>query len=258
VRCSIFFLAATGVVATQAVAARPHYIDARLVTESDAPRRGGSVLIGLQMRPKPGWHGYWSNPGESGLAPVVKWTAPRGVHFGPLQHPAPTLMRVMGMTSYVHAGPHVLLTRVAIDRKLRAGTVLPIVADVTWAACSDRLCVPEKARLSLRLRVGNGSPSAEAVLIRRARAHLPKNAPPGVFAVRAGEIRLTLPPTLRLKPARTRFFPDENGYWDASRSRVLSSKPLTIAGPAKGNPPRRISGIVSDGSLAYRISFVRK
>ena len=256
-RCTLVFAALAGA-ATQAGAARPYYVDATLIAESAVPRAGGSVLIGLQMTPKPGWHGYWSNPGESGLAPEVKWTAPRGVHFGALQHPAPTLMRVMGMTSYVHDGPHVLLTRMSVDPNLRAGTVLPIVADVTWAACSDRLCIPQKARLSLRLRVGNGSPSPEAPLIRRAQAHLPKPARAGVFTARAGQIVLKLPASLRLQPGRTRFFPDDNGYWDASRSRVTAARFLTIVSPSSGKVPRRISGVVSDGSSAYRISFERR
>jgi DsbC/DsbD-like thiol-disulfide interchange protein len=257
VRCGIVFAALAGA-AAQAQAARPHYIAANLIADSVVPRAGGTVLVGLEMTPRPGWHGYWSNPGESGLAPVVKWSAPRGIEFGPLQHPAPTLMRVMGMTSYVHAGPHVLLTRVTLDRSLPAGTVVPIVADVTWAACSDRLCVPEKARLSLRLRVGNGSASPQAAAIRRALAKLPKTARSGTFFVRGGQITLKLPASGRLQPARTRFFPDANGYWDASRSRVVSGNPLTIAGPALGKPPGRITGVVSDGGSAYRIGFERR
>ncbi|HJP68820.1 MAG TPA: protein-disulfide reductase DsbD domain-containing protein, partial [Sphingomicrobium sp.] len=66
----------------------PQHIDVRLITESNTPRPGHGIFLGLQMTPQPGWHGYWSNPGEAGLAPAVKWTAPSGVHFGPLQHPA--------------------------------------------------------------------------------------------------------------------------------------------------------------------------
>ncbi|HVI05634.1 MAG TPA: protein-disulfide reductase DsbD domain-containing protein, partial [Sphingomicrobium sp.] len=77
--------------------ARPTYIKVQLLAQSAAPQPGHDMLIGLSMIPKPGWHGYWSNPGESGLAPVVRWSAPSGVHFGPLRHPAPTVMQVMGL-----------------------------------------------------------------------------------------------------------------------------------------------------------------
>jgi DsbC/DsbD-like thiol-disulfide interchange protein len=210
------------------------------------------------MSPQPGWHGYWSNPGESGLAPVVKWTAPPGIRFGPLQHPAPSLLRVMGLASYVHAGPHVLLVRMTVDPNLPVGTVLPVIADVSWAACSDKLCVPQKARLSLQMKVGGGSPSADAALLRRALAAEPKKSLPGTFGVRDGRLTLDLPASARVRPESARFFPDENGYWNPLQARVVSRSPLRIASPAKGKPPKRISGVVSDGSSAYRLSFVRK
>lgn len=241
-----------------AATAQPHFIDAKLVTESNAPKAGQSILLGLQMNPRPGWHGYWSNPGESGLAPVVKWTAPPGAHFGPLQHPAPTLLRVMGMTSYVHAGPHLLLARMSLDRNLPVGQILPITADVTWAACSDKLCVPEKARLSLRMTVGNGFPSAAARMLRSALSNEPQRLGPGSFSRRGSQVVLRLPRSARLQPSRTRFFPDENGYWNPLRARLVSAHPLTLLSPAAGTPPKVITGVVSDGSSAYRVRFVQK
>ena len=37
---------------------------------------------------------------------MIKWEATPGLRFGPLLHPAPTLLKVAGITSYVHAGEH--------------------------------------------------------------------------------------------------------------------------------------------------------
>lgn len=253
---AISALASVSPIATPA--ARPHFIVAKLLTASDQPKAGETILVGLEMIPRPGWHGYWSNPGESGLAPVVKWTAPAGVHFGPLEHPAPTLLRVMGMTSYVHAGPHILLARMTLDRNLRAGTVLPITADATWAACSDRLCVPEKARLSLRLTVGNGSPSPQAAQLRTAFAREPRQLKRGSFSARGGRIVLRLPPSAHLQAGRARFFPDRNGYWDPVEARTIPGTPLTLVSPARGKVPKVIAGVVSDGASAYRLSFVAR
>lgn len=239
-------------------AARPHFIDAKLLAATDRPKSGQTILVGLEMTPRPGWHGYWSNPGESGLAPVVKWTAPSGLRFGPLEHPAPTLLRVLGMTSYVHAGPHILLARMTLDRNLRAGTVLPITADATWAACSDKLCVPEKARLSLRLKVGNGAPSPQAAQLKAALAREPWPLKPGSFSARGGRIVLRLPASAHLQPGRAHFFPDRNGYWDPIEARAISGKPLTLVSPARGKVPKLITGVVSDGSSAYRLSFAAR
>ncbi len=253
--CALVLGALTSTFASPVGPARAHFIDVKLVAASTAPKAGQTVLVGFEMVPKHGWHGYWSNPGESGLAPVVKWTAPRGVHFGPLEHPAPTLMSVMGITSYVHAGPHVLLVRMRVDRNLAKGTVLPVIADVAWAACSDKLCVPEKARLSLRMSVGDGSTSAQAEALRRALAHMPQHVKPGSFSARDRQIILRLPQPARLRPKLTRFFPDKNGYWDPLKARVVAGSPLTLVSPTGSEIPKVITGVVSDGSSAYRLGF---
>lgn len=135
----VSFLAAT----VPAVAADPaRYMTVGLITESNVPRPGSTILIGIQFAPRPGWHGYWSNPGDSGIAPQVHWSAPKGVAFGPLMHPAPVLLTADGVSSYVHEGEHTLLSRVAIPSAFAPGTVITIVADLSWAACTATQCVP--------------------------------------------------------------------------------------------------------------------
>jgi len=246
------------ILAAPASAARPQVMDVQLIAQTTAPKPGETILVGLRMTPRAGWHGYWSNPGPGGLAPKIDWTAPRGVHFGPLQHPAPTLMQMMGMASYVHAGPHVLIARMKIGAGLKVGTALPVVADVTWAACSDRLCVPGKARLSLLFKVGGGEPSADAPVLRRALAGEPKRCADGSFIVRGREIVLRLPGGARFHGRAARFFPDSNGYWNPLRQRVLRGRQLAISSPAIGPVPKRITGVVSDGSAACRLVFDRQ
>ena len=233
-------------------------IDVKLIAESSAPRPGDTQFVGLQMTPQPDWHSYWSNPGKAGLAPAVTWTAPPGVHFGPLQHPAPTLLKVQGLTSFVHAGPHVLISRMTLDRDLQPGIVLPITAKVRWAACSDKLCVPERATLTLQMTVGGGAPSADAPTIRRAVAAEPRVVGNGAFEVKDGKLILQLPARAKLDARRVRLFPDDNGFFDAAQARVISAFPLRIESPATVRVPARISGVVSDGSTAFRVSFQRR
>ena len=233
----------------------PPHIDVKLIAESIAPRAGHTQFVGFQMTPQPGWHGYWSNPGEVGLAPAVKWTAPEGVRFGPLQHPAPTLLEVQGMTSFVHAGPHVLISRMTLDRDLQPGTALPITAKISWAACSDKLCVSERATLTVQMTIGAGASSADAVTLHRALAAEPKAASAGSFQTNNGKLILQLPRGAELDARHARFFPDENGVFDTADARVISALPLRIEGPVRGPVPARISGVVSGGSAAFRLSF---
>ena len=89
--------------------AAPKYINASLAAETVEPEPGSTVRLAIRMVPKKGWHGYWINPGESGLPVDVSWEAPEDVKFGELRHSAPTLLEVQGIASYVHEGTFTLL-----------------------------------------------------------------------------------------------------------------------------------------------------
>ena len=141
--------------------ATPH-IDATLITETREPAAGPrSSSLAFRMNPERGWHGYWINPGDSGLPATVDWEAPAGVRFTKLQHPAPKLLSILGIASYVHEGPFSLVASVTIPEGLPKGTPLPIKAKLSWLACSDSLCVPESASLTTTLLVGAGTPEAD-------------------------------------------------------------------------------------------------
>ncbi|MEO7634294.1 MAG: protein-disulfide reductase DsbD domain-containing protein, partial [Sphingomicrobium sp.] len=192
------------------------YIRAELIAESAVPRPGSSMVIGIRMIPRSGWHGYWSNPGESGFAPSVRWTAPTGVTVGPLLHPAPSLLKVGGLTSFVHEGPHILLARVSIPRSAARGTNLPLSATVTWAACTATQCVPLRTTLKLDLIAGSGTPGTSAAALRAAVRKLPRPAPQGRMTVAGDRVRLQLPPLLHIDPRQTRFFPETGVFAGAS------------------------------------------
>lgn len=253
-------LAASALIAGPASAAADpaKYIRAELIAETIAPGPGSGSLIGIRMTPRSGWHGYWSNAGDSGFAPSVRWTAPKGVTFGPLLHPAPSLLTVSGLTSFVHDGPHVLVARVTVPRSVQPGTKLPISAAVRWAACTATQCVPLRATLKLALTVGDGAPGNDARELRAAVRKLPRAAPVGRMIVGDKFLRLKLPRSLRLDPRRTRFFPDTNGALDVAATRsAQSGGAIVLSAPRRGAVPRTLSGVVGDGRSAYRLTFVR-
>ncbi|WP_114228601.1 MULTISPECIES: protein-disulfide reductase DsbD family protein [Sphingomonas] len=234
-----------------AAMAREQHIAVSLLTSSDEPQAGGTITFGLRFQPQPGWHGYWTNPGDSGLAPQVVWSASGGLRFGPLRHPAPTILHVAGITSFVHAGSHVLLTSVHVPTSLGTGSSVPASAAISWLACSETLCVPEHATLTVVLTVGTGTPGADATLIRQAQADLPKVVPtPIPFERRGRTLRMPLPAGLHLQGDRTRFFPDRNGYFDASTARVEDG---VLHASLSGSLPAAITGVLADGRQAYRV-----
>ena len=232
------------------------YMTAELIAASPTPAPGSSILIGIRMTPRPGWHGYWSNPGDSGIAPTVRWSAPKGVTFGPLLHPAPTLLTADRMSSFVHEGRHVLLSRLTIARSIAPGTAIPITAALSWAACTATQCVPLHATLSLQLTAGDGANGPDWQELDAAAAKLPRQAPGGSFVVEGRSLRLLVPASLKLDPSTTHFFADEAGVFHTAVARAEGiGGAVRITAPAPEKMRRSISGVLSDGRNAYRLSF---
>lgn len=130
-------------------------IEPELVAEGPATP-GGEVELAIHMQPKPGWHGYWLNPGDAGLPMDVQWQLPTGFAAGPLRYPVPTQLRVAGIMNYVFERDYAVLVRLKVPTDAR-GTV-PIRADAHWLACTDKICVPEQGKLALDLPTGSGTP----------------------------------------------------------------------------------------------------
>jgi DsbC/DsbD-like thiol-disulfide interchange protein len=131
-------------------------INPELVAEGPAPA-GGEVELAILMHTKPGWHGYWLNPGDAGLPMKVEWELPAGWSAATLRYPVPTRLTIAGLMNYVFERDYAVLVRVKVPGGA-AGSV-PIRAKANWLACTDRICVPESGELSLDLPVGTGTPN---------------------------------------------------------------------------------------------------
>jgi len=139
-----------------APAAASLHIRPALVAESLDPRPGGAVDVAIVLTPEPGWHGYWINPGDAGLPMDVQWTLPDGASMASLRYPPPQKLLIAGLMNHVFEGPYALLTRLSLPAGLAPGAPLTVRAKLRWLACTDRICVPEQADVSLDLTGGNG------------------------------------------------------------------------------------------------------
>ena len=226
-----------------------HY-RAVLVPETRAPAPGRAVTMALHIVLKPGWHIYWSNPGDTGYAPAVSWTMPPGFATGPVAHPAPTRLELGGLVSYVHDGDTVLLQDLRLPGGLAAGTALPLTAHLDLLVCSESACLPDPVDLGITLTSGAGAPDAStAALFAKARAALPKSLGAGAeFAVTPHGLDLFVP---GVSPGRLALFVDQPGA--AKLAATVTAK--AVAGGSQitvprgdGDVPAILSGvIVSDG-----------
>jgi DsbC/DsbD-like thiol-disulfide interchange protein/cytochrome c biogenesis protein CcdA len=174
--------------------AAPTHITAELVVEAPtAP--GETVTLALHMRPAPGWHGYWSNPGDAGFGMTLKWRTTYGHAPGEPQYPVPQTLVIAGLMNHVFEHDYAVLVPFRLSRDARPGSVVPISVEADWLACTDKICVPEHAVLQTSLTVAApGSTAQPSAQFDQWRMRLP--APLGApvkFALDGGRIRLAIP-----------------------------------------------------------------
>src|SRR4051812_25492822 len=80
-----------GLIARPLLAAEPAegLVAATLLCDRASIERGKPFDVGVLFKIKPGWHVYWKNPGDSGIATSVDFKLPDGFTVGELQFPVP-------------------------------------------------------------------------------------------------------------------------------------------------------------------------
>jgi len=150
-----------------------------LVSDAPAIAPGHEFNVGLHFKMDAGWHIYWVNPGDSGEAPHVTWQLPSGFSAGEIEWPAPRKMTSSTIVNYVYDGNVLLMTPMRAGSDVSTSPADKLEAAVRFLICSDKMCVPGKAQLSLVLPVkAQVTPDASAVaLFSEAQARLPRPAP---------------------------------------------------------------------------------
>jgi thiol:disulfide interchange protein DsbD len=152
---------------------------ASLVANVKAVKPGETFRVGVLVELAPGWHVYWKNPGESGIATTVAWKGP----VAPVEYPAPERLDLDGgIVSYGYEGKVLLLATATAPADAAPATTLTIGASVSWFVCK-KLCVPGSAELTLDLPIGAASTPANEGLFSEWEARLPAASSPDVLGV---------------------------------------------------------------------------
>ena len=169
-------------------AAKPATTAKLLLSHSEA-KPGTTVTAGLELTMDDGWHTYWINPGEAGIATSVEWTLPKGVSAGPIQWPTPDKFTALGSIGYGYHGKTILLVPLVIAADAAPGQAT-ISGKVSWLECKV-LCVPRDQSVSATLTIaGSDALSADAAKLDAVRETLPKtDAELTVKAVWDGEAK---------------------------------------------------------------------
>jgi DsbC/DsbD-like thiol-disulfide interchange protein/cytochrome c biogenesis protein CcdA len=221
-------------------------IEPQLVAEGPAPP-GGTVELAIHMRPAPGWHGYWVNPGDAGLPMNVQWQLPKGFSVDALRYPVPTRLEIANLMNYVFEQDYAVLADLHVP--VDAHGTIPIRADAHWLACTDKVCVPEQGELSLDLPVGTGTPNrAQFDAWRQA---LPQPIPTlGHFETAGNKLRIAIPLPASVKTDQPYLFPLTDGPvdYDAKQDFRRSGDLLIAELQRKADAPRQFSGVIALGN----------
>ncbi len=235
-------------------------IAASLVPESRIVAPGQTVTLALVMRPNKGWHGYWKNPGDSGMETSIAWQLPEGVTAGPIQYPVPDRLIIAGLMNYVYEGDYAQLIDVAVPSGIAPGTPLPISGRVDYLACTDEICVPESATIAVELEAG--TPGARDPAFDRYRQALPKPLGSEARFEQAGEkFRLAVPIPASMELGEAYFFPLTDGALAyAAPQQVSRAGDLLIvetgAGAAAGTVGP-VEGVLKVGEQGLALRAVR-
>ena len=232
-----------------------------LISEYDAIVPGQSFDLAVRFDLEEGWHIYWENPGDSGLATVVDWALPENIVAGEIQWPAPKRIFLGDLVNYGYEEGAVFIVTMQAPKDLKLGSELAITADLFWLICKET-CLPEEATLDLVLPVaGKAEPSAEATAFVEARNRQARATQPWVTTAYLEQEALVVVIEGEALPADFYLYLDKEGLVDPSAkqersSPLLNRTELRLTPDASffENQPLAISGVLQSGTDSWEFN----
>jgi DsbC/DsbD-like thiol-disulfide interchange protein/cytochrome c biogenesis protein CcdA len=238
--------------------ARSNHIAAELIPEGPAIP-GETVTLAIRFTPEPGWHGYWSNPGDAGYGMELDWSLPEGWSAGEPQYPVPERLLIAGLMNHVYEADYAVLVPLSVPPGSPSGPIMPIEVDAEWLACTDKVCVPEGATLTLRL-------ATSGTTIRDPRFDEWRSAIPALLADRADfeliadRLRLAIPLPASLELTDPHVFIEQPQLIDyaAPQSFFRDGDTLIVEIQRKGiaEGPESIGGILKIDDSGQGVRFL--
>ena len=222
-------------------------IEPELVAEG-AAAPGGEVELAILMKTKPGWHGYWLNPGDAGLPMDVEWPLPPGYSVGPLRYPVPTRLTVAGIMNYVYEDDYAVLTRLKVPAGA-SGHRADLRPRRRWLACTDKICVPEQGEFSLQLAGRQLQPEATAQFDEWKRALPRPLVTPARFEIAGNRLRVAIPLPAASTVEEPYLFPAADGPVDYAGKQIFRrpGDQLIAELPRRTGEPGEFAGVLAFG-----------
>jgi thiol:disulfide interchange protein DsbD len=230
---------------------------ATLVSEHSAITPGQPLHVGVLLEPREGWHTYWENPGDAGMASDLAWALPQGFTASKIDWPAPHRVMEGPLVTFSYTGNIFLPATINVPATLDSNSNHTLRVLATWLVCKD-ICIPESAQVEITLPVANGpvtpTPAAPLFIQHRANAVTPL-ATTASYSTRNTEIDLfiTLSALGSNSIRSATFFPRESDIinYTAPSSFKLDGESLNITMGLKDKAPtKELSGILTITALS--------
>ena len=247
----IFFVLSASGCGDPSVSKGPH-IEVKLIADQQTLTPGSYFRLGVHFKPEPGWHIYWKNPGDSGLAPRFAWESSGGVAVNHPLWPYPQKIAVGPLVNYGY--DEVLIpfpaTFSAPPPRAKSTTV---TLSLQYLVCKDE-CLPGEAQLALTIPISKNAsaPSEYERLFALAERNLPTTLERVSIAVEEQQDQIIvalIPLEPRFFPGAITFFPQDPGVISNSAPQEVSldSGALRIAlkrAPNRRDSVRRLRGVL--------------
>lgn len=237
------------------------HLTVSLLSEDDAVQPGKPLTVGIRLQMQAGWHTYWRNPGDSGLATRARWTLPAGFEAGEIQWPRPMRFKFGPVQSFGYETDVLLPVEIRVPASVSPPEAR-LAVHVDWLECQEA-CLPGKADLSLALPVrAKARPGPQAALVAAARAQLPATDPTWHFAAApAGDaIVLTVRPPRGATVDEPWFYPLAPHLLDHAQpqpvTRSAAGYRVRLPRDPNGTLPERLQGVLTLRAAGGERAFV--
>lgn len=227
--------------------------ESTLISDVSAIHAGEKFWLVVHIKQQPGWHTYWKNPGDSGMASSLEWTLPKGFAAGDIQFLAPDRIQESDLVDYAYNDNAWLPVAVTAPMLVRANTIAIFAVKANWLVCKD-VCIPETAEFSLSLPEVAGvekTPSGDALVIGNVIGRLPVPLNESLkFQHMGDKITFSTPhPGIAAQSIKAAlFFPATEGFIANNAGQQVSMQAdktdFTLVAE-KGVLPEKVEGVVS-------------
>jgi thiol:disulfide interchange protein len=195
-------------------------IKVELISENSSIQPGQPFWVGIHLTMKDGWHTYWKNPGDAGMAAAVTWDLPKGLTASSIVWPTPEEFTSESLTGYGYHNDVLLMAQITADNDLISlNPAMNLKASVRWLVCSDSFCMPGDTDTSLTLpisRTETPKNQASADLFAKTRELLPQKISnvQASFDGKSIEIDLPLSKDAMGDAEKVFFFPEQQDEID--------------------------------------------